>query len=379
MSNWKDVILSYYQVLQIAVAISKAFTKIKKAFPKEYDVTEIKENLSSGELHFGDKIKTIGTFSEYLPFIDPKFILTKTPFQLSLPRTARLQAISDVYCGALFKLEQRDAFAKEVMPIFYGIDSKVLEHYTGEMLELQCQIIQVPAQYRDIINQNSYFTFEKEKGLSIPFGLKVLAVEPYGLVDSFKINAWLIGNLNPAPQFNSGSLCDTCSNYFAYMQIDPITSLLKYGCTQYDREGKFDEDFWRDSEEFSTLEKQGKPYVVFPEVFRHFEVFYPFVDIFDETQKNRSKNVLLGAIEENMERMFKNDPNLQEDVTYPKEFILEVDFQFDQLNKLTSQTFDSSNVPKWQCPQWVPDPKKIKEDTTENEKAKTRFKLKKAF
>ena len=28
-----------------------------------------------GELHFGDKITVLGTFSEYIPFVDPKFIL----------------------------------------------------------------------------------------------------------------------------------------------------------------------------------------------------------------------------------------------------------------------------------------------------------------
>ena len=173
LSNWKDVILGYYQILQIAVAMAKGLTRVKKAFQKEYDVKEIRDNLCNGELHFGDKIKTIGTFSEYLPFIDPKCFLSGSAIQSSRPRTARLQAINDVYCGALFRQGQTDAFASEVLPIFYDINSKALEHCTGEMLELQCQIIQVPSQYKRIINQTAYFTYEKEEGLLIPFGLKV--------------------------------------------------------------------------------------------------------------------------------------------------------------------------------------------------------------
>lgn len=162
MDDWKSVLLYYYQILQITVKIAKAITKIRKSLSREYTVEEIKENLLNGELHFGDKIKLIGTFSEYIPFIDPQLILKGKFTQFSLPRTTRLQAIEDVYCGALFKPDQVDCFANEVLPIFYGIDSKMLEHYSGEMLELRCQIVQVPLQYRNIINQNSFFTFEKE-------------------------------------------------------------------------------------------------------------------------------------------------------------------------------------------------------------------------
>jgi hypothetical protein len=385
MTEWKDIILNYYQILQIAVAIARVFKKIRKAFSKEYDIKEIKDNLCSSQLHFGDKIKVIGTFSEYLPFVDPKHFLTGV-IQPPLPRTARLKAINDTYCGALFRPEQTDAFASEVLPIFYGLDSKVLEHYTGEMLELQCQIIQVPAEYRDIMNQNSYFTFEKETGLSIPFGLKVLTVEPYGLVDSFKVNAWLIGNLNPAPHLRGvkNNTCGACQNLFSYMQIEPANTLLNYGCASYSHASK---ELRKSSREFFEMEKNNKPYLVFPEIFNQFEIFYPSIDILSEEQKAHSTNIILGTIEENMERLFRI-PIYGDQFILPKESSLRVDFQYDQLNPITSQTFDPSKVPKWECPHYMPDPEKIGKTKTKHEEViekriekglEKKFKLKKTF
>lgn len=368
----------------MTVSFVKFFAKLKKAFPKEYDVREIRDNLCNGELHFGDKIKTIGTYSEYLPFIDLKSKLTGTAIQSSLPRTARLKAIDDIYCGALFKPEQKDAFASEVLPIFYGLDSRVLEHCTGEMLELQCQIIEVPAQYRDIINQHSYFTFEKEEGLQIPFGLKILNVAPYGLVDTFRINEWLVGNLNPAPHLRKRphakkNYCDDCCYFFIYMQIDTAKPLLKTGCAKYENTTEqLSEEIYETSREFFEMEKNNKPYLVFPELFNQFEVFYPSVDIFNEKQNDRSKNALLGVINENMERLFRI-PIYQHDIITPKESALSVDFQYDQLNPITKQTFDPSKVQKWICPHYVPNPEKRNSRNEDEEVPKKGFKLKKTF
>jgi hypothetical protein len=381
MTDWQDVILRYYQILQNAVALAQGLGKVKKAFQKEYDVKDIKENLSSGELHFGDKIKTIGTFSEYLPFVDPKFFLTKTEIQPFLPRTARLQAINDVYCGALFKPEQKDAFGSQVLPLFYGIDSKVFEYYTGEMLDLQCQIIRVPEQYRSIINQNSYFAFQKEEGVQIPFGLKVLKAEPYGLVDTFKVNAWLIGNLNPPPQLKLGKehkkqhCCGNCASFFAYKQIEPVEDLLNYGCATFDEHTP--EELKALSEKFLKMEKNNLPYLVFPDIFSKFEVFHPSVDLFDEKQKTHSTNIILGVIEENMESLFQIC-SIRRETVIPKESTLSITFQYDQINKITSQTFDSSSVPKWGCPNYVSSKNKVNKLSKEDE-AITKFKFKKQY
>ncbi len=381
MSDWKDIILSYYEYLQIAINLANLVGKVKKGFSKDFEVSKIKDSLCSGELHFGDKVKVIGTFSEFLPFIDPKFFLQIEGIQSILPRTARLQAINDMYCGALFAPDQVNAFGKEVLPIFYGNDSKVLEHYTGEMLELQCQIIEVPYQYRQIINkgQNSYFVYEKEQGVNIPFGLKVLTAESYGLVDKFEINMWVLGTLNPAPYFKvrKKRTCANCGNFFAYLTIDPAQFYFDFGCiTKAEHSAK---DLRTATERFCRLEEQGKAYVVFPNIFKQFEVFYPSVDILNEAKNKRGQDVLLTTINEKLEQFFRYSP--YEDIIVPKESNLTIDFQYDQLKKLSAQTFDRNNVPAWQCPHYQPEGEDVDKKTQLNKTKffENRFKLKKSF
>jgi hypothetical protein len=293
--DWNEVIFNYYSYLQIAIQAVKALGKLKKVIPKEFTVEEVKEGIQNGDLHFGDKVKVIGTFSEYVPFVDPKFLLKESKsLPRILPRTTRLAAVDDLYCGALFKMDQTDAFAQEALPIFYGIDSKMVEHTTGEMLEMSCRITQVPLQYRNIINQNGYCVFEKEEGLIVPFGLKIENVEPYGIVDSFKISTWLVGSLNPPPilKTSEDNTCLNCQKSFSYFPIDPVDLPFNWGCIEYagsdEKKSKF---IVKQTERLLQLERQGTPYVVFPDPFRLFEVFYPIMDLFDSRQKQHSKNI----------------------------------------------------------------------------------------
>ena len=164
------------------------------------------------------------------------------------------------------------------------------------------------------------------------------------------------------------------------MQIEPVDFPFKYGCANYAHERDIAKGLIDSSEKFMNLERNGKPYIVFPNIFQQFEVFYPSVNILDETQKTHSKNVLLGAIQENMEMYFKIPAVRGWGVIVPKESTLNLDFQYDQLNKITSQTFDSNDIPKWECPNYVPDPKKIaKLKTIDEAENRNRFKLKKNF
>jgi len=164
------------------------------------------------------------------------------------------------------------------------------------------------------------------------------------------------------------------------MQIDPAVPQLKSGCAKYPNRLKgMSERVYKTSREFFEMEKNNTPYLVFPELFSQFEVFYPAVDILDEKQRNHSTNTLLGVINGNMERLFRI-PIYQNEIIIPKEFALSVDFQYDQLNPITSQTFDPNNVPKWECPHYVPcRPKRRKSTTEDRGVAKKRFKVKKAF
>lgn len=380
MTDWTQIILNYYQIIQNAIQMAKIAAKIKNIVTREYTVDEIRNGLLRGDLHFGDKINLIGTFSEFVPFIDPKMFLKGKLTEISLPHTARLEPIDDVYCGAFFKPYQTNAFAEEVLPLFYGIDSKVLEHYTGEMLDLSCQIIQIPVKYQKIINQNRYFSFDKEENFSIPFGLKVLCAEPYGLVDSFKINQWIVGELNPAPHFVSKKekSCFNCNGLFSYMTIDPLGWPLRYGCNLAKDEvnNKYFGDAKQliaSAEHFNQVNKEHKPYVLFPSIFSQFEIFYPSVDILNTQQNSHSRNILLGAVHENLETLLEGYPGTDVNLILPKEATLIVNFQYDQVNQVTRQSFNPIDVPKWECPNYAPDPKKIREQA--KQKTTEKFKI----
>jgi len=359
VNDWQQTIVSVYQVLHVMISIIKSLGKIRKIVPKEYTVTEIRDALQSSELHFGDKINVLGTFSEYLPFVDPKFILKGSePFPRTSPRTVRIEAIDDIYCGALFPLDQKDAFAKETIPTFYGIDSKMLEYSTGHMLEMKCRITEVPIQYKKLINHSEFFTFEKEENLTIPFGLQILKVEPYGLVDSFKVNTWLLGNLNPAPRFepkHKRKTCIQCANLFYYMGIDPLGWPPRFGCLsptldQSNASSKIKQS----SKRFLSMEKKGLPYVAFPKPFELFEVFCPNIDIFDVQQIEHSNDLLIGSVKLNMNSLFQIVGVFPPDLKIPKGIECKVDFQYDQRKKLTAQNFDPKKIPIWTCPHYKP-------------------------
>ena len=70
--TWITTVKQLYQILIKTIALIKSFQKIREIIPREYSVTEIRDEMQTGELHFGDEITVVGTFSEYLPFIDLK-------------------------------------------------------------------------------------------------------------------------------------------------------------------------------------------------------------------------------------------------------------------------------------------------------------------
>lgn len=360
MVDWWATIVTIYQIIQMTIDGIKKFEKIRGIMPRDYIVSEIREELQSGELHFGDQISVIGTFSEYLPFVDPKFILKEErPIENALPHTARLKPVDDVYCGALFPPDQKDAYAKETIPIFYGIDSPMLNHSTGEMLGLKCKIIQVPLMYRNLISENENFIFEKEDGAKVSFGLEVLKPSPYGLVDSFKINTWLVGNLNPYPEFVTEERnCFNCTHLFSFMKIDPVDYPPRYGCSSPDRylDDSFTDVLKQDTEEFLNIENEGVPHVVFPNPFALFKVFCPNINLFNNDDLEYSKNLLVTAVKQNIESMFDTYLAFPKDLKIPKSIKCKVDFQYDQLLAVTKQTFDPAKVPRWQCPGYVYDP-----------------------
>lgn len=356
--DWKNAMTLLYQQIISAINLIKKLETIKDIIIKrEYTITEIKNDLKSGELHFGDEIKVIGTFSEYIPFLDIKHYLTREEnIFKNISHTARIEPINNMYCGALFPLDQKDSFSEKVMPIFYGLESRMIEHYTGEMLEINCRIKQIPLEFSKVLNSNEYFTFEKEEDLTIPFGLEVKSVEPYGIVDSFQINTWILGNLNPYPTFHLElkKTCLNCKESFAFMQIDPIDWPLKYGCRSA-TESEHPEIIEKNTEEFLKMEKNTFPYILFPHKFDLFEILCPKVDVFNNEQLINSHKIIKKGIQENIEHLFSTGP-WPENLIKPDEANMTIDYQYDQRKKITEQHYDYSKIPDWMCPSYQLDP-----------------------
>ena len=363
---WLRRFFDIYKILEITVQGIKAIRKIRNVFRKEYTISEINEGMQTGELQFGDKISVLGTFSEYLPFIDPKLFYRDNKWQQlpkTLPRTARLESIQDIHCGALFKLYQEDAFSKEVIPIFYGNESPLINRSTGDMLKIDARISKVPNDYSKIMDQNESFTFEKEEGLNIPFGLDVLNADLYGLIDTFKVNSWIVGNLNPSPKLKIlNKTCWNCGNSFAYMAIDPIDWPIKIGCLDYKiPETDAIDEVKETTNNFFKLEDKSVSFIIFPRIFSHFEVFCPKIDIINDDQRQKATSLLLGALRGNIEEMFGFPGAIfskDDKIEVPEKMNVNVDFQYDQLNKITQQHFDPSLASKWYCPNYQPNPNK---------------------
>jgi len=382
--SWKNAVMFIYQKINDTIMILKMFNTVHNLIKREYVITEIKEDLESGELHFGDEVRVIGTFSEYLPFVDIKHILKQSDkFFTTFSHTARIEPIKDIYCGSLYSLDQKNAFADEVIPLFYGIEAKMIEHYTGEMLELKCRIKQIPEIYTDVIKKHDYYVFQKEDNLFIPFGLEVLEVEPYGIVNSFKINTWLLGNLEPYPQFKStDQTCPSCYYSFMFMKVDPLDWPIKFGCKNLEKiENDPSYDVIQDTLEFRKLDQDEYPYIIFPHSFNLFEIFCPNVDVFQNEKLEYSHAIMKKAIDINISNIFNIGP-LPYELVNPKETNLSVDFQYDQRKKFTEQDFNYTDIPEWTCPHyeynpnWINDLIKRGEDIEEYLKKKEEDKFK---
>lgn len=358
MLTWLQIVGYIYRVIEFTIEYLKISDKINEITRKKYSIVEIKDDLSSNELHFGDRITVLGTFSEYLPFIDIKNLIHNEFENLSNSfHTTRIEPINDFYCGSLFTLHSKDAFSNRSMPIFYDRASRMLEHRTGDMLEMSCKITQIPKSYQNLLLENESFSYERDDGIEIPFGLEVLDVKPFDESDSFLINSWALGSLDPFPTpLEERKGCLNCVNSFSFMQIEPIDWPLRAGCLVRDSyDSSFTNESLLNTENFLTLDSRGLPYIIFPKTYSNFELFYPKIDIYDSEQIRLSHDLFLGAINENIELLFSY-VIYSKVLNIPEKFEVNLDYQYDQRNKITTQTFNPENIPKWTCPDFSPIP-----------------------
>ena len=173
---------------------------IKTREYKEIELTSLRDNLETGELRIGDRIGVIGTYTEYVPFAKFTQLVessSKKQFALQLEgMPCKVGSVNGVYCGAILK-EGTDGIpaGDSCIPIFYSErfskkSIKMIEHFTGDMVEIEGHVAPLPEVWKRLLVSNDYYLFDRGDGIEIPFCIKVDKCEPYGLQDKFFVDMW---------------------------------------------------------------------------------------------------------------------------------------------------------------------------------------------
>lgn len=183
-------------LLPVAKSLARiSYRLIRKKVRKEFAVLEISEALEKGKLSFDERFTVLGTFSEYIPFVDFTTFI-KTDIRSEITGTCRLGDIvkSGTYLGALFPLETKKA-TEPAIPLVYssaGKSTKIFSFTTGDQLKLECRLVPLDYEFRDILYKKEQFCFQDR-----PFGLEILDVytEKPEKVDKFVIDAFFLSSL----------------------------------------------------------------------------------------------------------------------------------------------------------------------------------------
>lgn len=237
VSTWLETVASLIEIIRAGIDGVRAIIGDDTVVAKVLTIKKIQEQMTSGSLNIGDRITCLGTFSPYMPFVDLRTLIEGIGIaDSSVQCTCRLDSINNVYCGALYDLDQNAATTTEVshsarihrdfwthgekekiydpnvtrnpnscIPVFY---SKIPEHQNdrgmrlsnygaGDVPELTCEIRELPDDWKRIIKPATSFTFADSQNRNRPFCLKVLDAKPYGIVlDEFKIDVWVASHMN---------------------------------------------------------------------------------------------------------------------------------------------------------------------------------------
>lgn len=186
-------------IINALLEIAKTLRRVRRE--KEVEIREVRESLQSGDLKIGDSVTVIGTYSEFVPFINMSEIvgLSVKPDTSPLPvcGACKVGPTNDEYVGAILEEELRGIHRdSKCIPVFFSqkyskSSIKTLNFITGDIVELRAVISPIPTIWRDIIISSDFFSFAREDRLKQPFCLKVYDCEPHGLhLNEFRIDLW---------------------------------------------------------------------------------------------------------------------------------------------------------------------------------------------
>lgn len=198
---------------------------------KDVEFDKLHEKLQSGDLKFGDSVTIIGTYSEFVPFVNMSEIvrLSKKSDISSFPTcgTCKVGPIEDEYIGALLEENAKGIFRRsKSIPIFfsqkYSANSiKMLNFIAGDIVELRGRISPLPNIWKDIILTGDFFSFDRGDGLMYPFCLKVYDSEPYGIhLNEFRSDLWSLVHFQGAP------IPLTTPDQISIIEVDAPTRLI---------------------------------------------------------------------------------------------------------------------------------------------------------
>lgn len=189
-----------YETIRSGIRLAKkTIACMVKHFPFEtrLDVVDVTERLNDGSLRFGDEIRVRGVFSEFLPLVDFAQLI-RFPNHMKYrsfpkqPRSCRLNAIDDVFCGAFYPVANIEDPTSNMIPVLYKSDSLLQNYSSGEIINLSGSIVRLPGSWMKVLAQQKSNVFKRKDGMEVPFGIFVKKASSEGQVDKLKANAWIL-------------------------------------------------------------------------------------------------------------------------------------------------------------------------------------------
>ena len=327
-------ISSLIEIVRAGIDLARGMIAKGDIIERDLTIEDIKKGMDSGSLNIGDKITCVGTLSKFLPFVNLRnFVENMTLPHSMIQCTCRLDSIMNTYCATLYMPDQTKATSttypktgyriterspNPCIPVLYSkipetISDKSLKlanYKTGDMPELTCEIRELPDDWKRIIAPMDPFCYIDTHGSLRPFCLKVINVKPYGtILDEFKIDVWVAGHFGKKT-FEKLSTSK-----------EPLHIILKFTTER---------DLTAESlNTFVIKDKDNR----FREKLVHAHAFYGRAFIVGLGDVNVLNPKVLGLAREAVPELVKI-----EGIPHGK-FL--VDFQYDQIDKISRQSFSN--------------------------------------
>ncbi len=181
--NPLGIVSTFITLWKTAECLNKMKIFLKDVSSPPLKVFDVIERIKNSSINIGDPIRIEGIFSEFIPFssniLEPLNKMFANPINLG----CRFDLIGNYYCSTI--QEEKDfteATSTDSIPVFYKLDAKrpTIE-LTGQMVEMSGKIIEIPPEWKKILNIPS------------PFGILLNEIDIVGSpLSNFYILPWVL-------------------------------------------------------------------------------------------------------------------------------------------------------------------------------------------